>query len=229
MTDNSTNHLRSFGRKQGRAPKGIRQNAMESLMPYYAINLDIEKIGDISELFDKSYNSYAVEIGFGAGEHLYHQAKLNPDCGFIGCEPFLNGIANLMTQLQEEPLDNLRIWQEDARLLLEKLPENSINKAFILFPDPWPKLRHHKRRLVKHDLLDQLSHIMPSGSLLRMATDHHGYASWMLAQILSHSKFEWSANSQKDWQQAPSDWISTRYQQKALASDITTYIDSVRV
>ncbi len=221
--------IRSFGRKQGRTPKGLRQQAMEELLPAFSISNDIKPVSHIANLFDTPYSRYAIEIGFGAGEHLYHQAASNPDCGFIGCEPFLNGIGSLMAQIQENPMNNIRIWQEDARLLLKELPAKSIEKVFILFPDPWPKLRHHKRRLVKHDLLDQLAYIMKSGALLRMATDHHDYAAWMLAHLSSRTDFKWNAKNKHDWQQAPTDWISTRYQQKALASEVTTYLDYTRV
>lgn len=221
--------IRSFGRKQGRSPKGIRQEAMEAWLPKLSIAQDIGTIASLSSLFDRAYETFALEIGYGAGEHLYHQAQLHPQIGHIGCEPFLNGIGNLLASIHEKPVDNIRIWQEDARLLLAKLPTASLDKVFILFPDPWPKLRHHKRRIVKTDLLDELRRVMKPGAMLRMATDHHDYALWMLSHIMDHPHFEWTAKTPTDWQHAPKDWITTRYQQKALASDITTYIDAMRI
>ncbi len=224
---NST--IRSFGRKQGRAPKGERQVAMESLLPELSIDLNLSSLDTIEALFSKRFKHYAMEIGFGAGEHLHHQAASNPNWGFIGCEPFLNGVAGLLHQVKQRPIDNIRVWQEDARILLEKLPDRSIDNVFILFPDPWPKTKHHKRRLIKNDLLTELARVMKPSALLRMATDHHDYAAWMLAHILKHPSFLWNATNKRDWQTPPSDWVATRYQEKALASDITTYIDCTRV
>lgn len=224
-----TQTLRSFGRKQGRSPKGIRQEAIAHWLPRLEISQEIDAIEQMESLFEKPFDSYGLEIGYGAGEHLFHQATRHPDCGFIGCEPFLNGIGSLLAMIQESPVENIRIWQEDARILLEKLPNQCLDRVFILFPDPWPKIRHQKRRLVKKDLLDALARVMKPGALLRIATDHHDYANWMLAHLMPHHAFEWNASKASDWQTAPEDWVTTRYQQKALASDITTYIDCTRI
>lgn len=221
--------LRSFGRKQGRAPKGIRQDAMEALLPKLSIPLETTNITSLGSLFEKPYDHYALEIGYGAGEHLHFQASRSPEFGFIGCEPFLNGVGNLLATIDEKPVENIRIWQEDARLLLAQLPDACLQKVFILFPDPWPKTRHHKRRIVKNDLLNELARVMKPNALLRMATDHHDYAAWMLSHIMNHPQFNWDANTPADWQTPPKDWVLTRYQEKALASEITTYINATRI
>ncbi len=165
-----------------------------------------------------------LEIGFGGGEHLAHQAALHPEIGIIGCEPYINGIAGLLKHIDDHKLHNIRIYSEDARLLMERLPDASLERVFILYPDPWPKARHHKRRLISTEFLNALARVMKPGAELRLATDHADYCAWMLEHLLSHSAFEWTAKICDDWLNPPPDWISTRYEQKALAGR-PTYLD----
>jgi tRNA (guanine-N7-)-methyltransferase len=219
--------IRSFGRKQGRKPKGELHDAMEKLLPELEIKQD-QPITSLSKLFSFPHSYFAMEIGFGRGEHLYQQALSAPETGFIGCEPFLNGVAYLLYKIRRGGTGNIRIWHDDARILMDKIPNESLDKVFILFPDPWPKVRHSKRRLVNKELLNQLARIMKPGALLRIATDHDGYAAWSLAHILQHSCFEWRVTSKKDWKGMPENWVVTRYQKKALAGEVTTYIDCIR-
>lgn len=171
---------------------------------------------------------YWLEIGFGGGEHLAHQAGLHPDIGIIGCEPYIPGIAGLLSYISEHKVGNVRVYTDDARHLMERLPDACLSRVFILYPDPWPKARHHKRRLVSKPTLDALSRVMKPGSLLRLATDDADYATWMLEQLLPHPDFTWTAKGCDDWLKPPADWISTRYEQKALAGR-PTYLEFKRL
>jgi tRNA (guanine-N7-)-methyltransferase len=159
-----------------------------------------------------------LEIGFGAGEHLAHQAEQHPEIGFIGCEVFENGIARLLGDIAHRELANIRIFADDARLLLDCLMPASIGRVFILFPDPWPKERHHKRRLVARATLDRLGIVMQPGAELRLATDDPGYLVWMLEHVTAHPEFEWLARGPTDWRERPPDWPATRYEEKARAA-----------
>ncbi len=158
-----------------------------------------------------------MEIGFGGGEHLACQAKSHPEIGFIGCEPFINGVAKLLATIRDEELKNIRICDDDARPLLDAMSENSIDRAFLLYSDPWPKKRHHKRRFIIKENLDRLARVLKDGSELRFASDHMGFVSWALQYLLAHPSFAWQARSAKDWRVPPKDWVPTRYEEKALA------------
>ncbi|MHA1601228.1 MAG: tRNA (guanosine(46)-N7)-methyltransferase TrmB [Alphaproteobacteria bacterium] len=167
---------------------------------------------------DGSARPVWLEIGFGAGEHLAWQARTHPDVGMLGAEFFVNGIAQLLRRVDNEDLAAVRIFQGDARDLLEVLPAASIDRVFVLFPDPWPKVRHHKRRLIQPDTLAQLARITRDGAQLCLATDDMPYARWMLEQLTGHSDFAWLAEGPGDWRQRPGDWPPTRYEAKAEAS-----------
>ena len=156
-----------------------------------------------------------LEIGFGGGEHLVHQAVHNPDVGIIGCEPYINGVAMLLGKIRRSGVDNLRIYPGDARNLFDVLPEATIAKAFLLYPDPWPKTRHHRRRFVTAEHLAPLARIMRPGAEFRIATDIPDYVRQTMIE-LPKAGFEWCAQSPQDWRNAWDDWISTRYEQKAL-------------
>lgn len=174
---------------------------------------------------------YWLEIGFGSGEHLAHIASLYPNTGIIGCEPYLNGVAGLLKHIDDHRLNNVRIYADDARLLIDTLPDACITRAYILYPDPWPKARHKKRRLVNTALLDRLARIMPKGATLRLATDDDDYCTWMLEHLLPHPAFEWNATTSADWLTAPKDWTTTRYEQKkAFDRGLTpSYLNFTRI
>jgi tRNA (guanine-N7-)-methyltransferase len=159
---------------------------------------------------------FALEVGFGGGEHLAEQARRNPDTGFIGCEPFENGVAKLLTQVQASRLRNVRVVPDDARDILVRLPDASLSFVFVLFPDPWPKLRHHKRRFIQTRTLDQIHRLLKPGGELRIATDHTDYGQWALMHLMRDNRFEWAATRAADWRVRPADWVPTRYEQKAL-------------
>ena len=156
-----------------------------------------------------------LEIGFGGGEHLLWQAARNPLVTFIGCEPFEDGVVKVLTRIDEQKLGNIRLHMGDAREVLRWLPEASIDRAFILFPDPWPKKKHRKRRLVNAATLTLLARIMKPGAELRIGTDIGDYARTMLQAFREVPQFKWQAESPADWRIRPADWPETRYEQKA--------------
>ena len=156
----------------------------------------------------------ALEIGFGGGEHLLAQAIHNPQISFIGCEPYINGVAKLLTGIDQHHVKNIRLYAGDARLIIEALPDASLESVFILFPDPWPKARHNKRRLVNAETLKMLARVHKKGGRLLLATDHVDYSVWMLEVLLTCDDYEWTAKEQADWNTPPADWTQTKYQRK---------------
>ena len=156
-----------------------------------------------------------LEIGFGAGEHMVHQAALNPEVGMIGCEPFINGVAMLLGKIRQAGVENVAVHPGDARDLFDVLPDASIARAFLLYPDPWPKARHHRRRFVTPEHLEPLARVMAPGAVLRVATDIEDYVRQTLEQVPRHG-FRWLAERPRDWREPWGDWHSTRYEQKAL-------------
>ena len=174
----------------------------------------IERL-DPGALFADGARAVWLEIGFGAGEHLAWQARERPEIDFIGCEPFINGIARLLTDIDQAGLGNIRLFRDDARLLLAALPEASIERAFVLFPDPWPKTRHHKRRIIAPTTLPLLARVLADGAELRVATDDPSYKSWILRHVRASGSFDWMARVPSDWRSRPADWPPTRYEAKA--------------
>jgi tRNA (guanine-N7-)-methyltransferase len=188
------------------------------LLPRLAINLPDAGHLDLRALFGPARTSIWLEIGFGGGEHLAQLAEQHPQTGFIGCEVFENGIVKLLGEIERRQLDNIRIFADDARLIIAALPAASIDRVFILFPDPWPKRRQHKRRIVSRATLDGLAEVMTDNAELRLATDDGGYLSWMLERVTAHPAFEWLARRPADWRDRPLDWPPTRYERKARAA-----------
>ncbi|WP_299281141.1 tRNA (guanine(46)-N(7))-methyltransferase TrmB [uncultured Tateyamaria sp.] len=156
-----------------------------------------------------------LEVGFGGGEHLVHQAVSNPDVGIIGAEPYINGVAMLLGKIRRAGVSNLAVHPGDARDLMDVLPAASIARAFLLYPDPWPKARHHRRRFVTQEHLVPLARTMQPGAILRVATDIPDYVRQTLEEV-PQAGFEWLAEGPGDWRVPWEDWISTRYEQKAL-------------
>jgi tRNA (guanine-N7-)-methyltransferase len=188
------------------------------LLPRLAINVPASGQLDIAALFGNAHPSTWLEIGFGGGEHLAQMAEQHPQIGFIGCEVFENGIVKLLAQIERRRRDNIRIFPDDARFITAALPPASVGRVFILFPDPWPKRRQHKRRIVSRATLDTLAEIMTDDAELRMATDDAGYLCWILEHITAHPAFEWLARRPADWRERPPDWPPTRYEAKARAA-----------
>ena len=181
-------------------------------------------------LFDPPVKEVWMEIGFGAGEHLAHHARANPGIGFLGIEPFINGVANLLNTIEQEDLNNVRLFDDDVRLLLSNLVQNCLGKVFLLFPDPWPKKRHLKRRLISNTLLDQLSLKMLPRSQLRFASDDMCYVRHVLELVNNRKDFLWEPRYAEDWKSRPSDAIKTRYEAKAQrAGKPTIYLNFIKV
>lgn len=211
--------LVSYGRRKSRKLTLPKEALMEGLLPRIAIRFpnDSEYPQNQPNMLAQAFGKIWVEIGFGGGEHLAEQAAKNPDALLIGCEPYIDGVAKLLADVEARQLENVRVLAEDARLLLEELPEASVERVFILFPDPWPKVRHQKRRIVSQGTLDSVARVLKQGGELRLATDHVDYAEWMLEHILAHAAFEWQAERHTDWKTPPADWVPTRYEQKTRA------------
>ena len=163
-----------------------------------------------------------LEVGFGGGEHVVHQAAQNPGVGIIGCEPYINGVAMLLSKIKKANVPNLSIHPGDVRDLFDVLPDASISKAFLLYPDPWPKKRHHRRRFVTPEYLAPLARVLKPGSIFRIATDIPDYVRQALEEVPGQG-FEWLAETAEDWRQPWSDWLSTRYEQKALREGRTPH------
>ncbi len=157
-----------------------------------------------------------LEIGFGGGEHLVAQASARPDARFIGVEPFINGVASCLRHVEEANVANVRIHNGDARDVIARLPDASLDRVYILFPDPWPKVRHHKRRLIQPDFLGELARVMKPGAELRFATDWANYAAWALEHITRDARFIWFAESAADWRAPWPGHVTTRYEAKKL-------------
>jgi tRNA (guanine-N7-)-methyltransferase len=191
---------------------------VQGLLPRLAIELPAAGELHPAILFGPPSREIWLEIGFGSGEHLASQAAANPEIGLIGSEVFENGVARLLGEIERRRLVNIRLFVDDARRLLVALAPATIARIFILFPDPWPKARHHKRRIVSRDTLDQLARVMCVGAELRLATDDPGYCGWMLERLTGHPEFEWLARRPDDWRRRPDDWPATRYEEKALAA-----------
>ena len=207
---------RLFGRQKGHTLSPYRERLMAENLPSLRVPIDTATPANVSStLFDQSERPLWLEIGFGGGEHLVWQAIKNPDIGLIGCEPFLNGVAKVLGEIDRHELKNIRLHQDDARQVIDWLPEAQVDRCFILFPDPWPKKRHAKRRLVAPEFLSELARVMKPGAEFRFATDIADYVRTGLHAILTCGHFNWSAEMAADWRVRPADWPATRYEAKA--------------
>jgi len=212
----SERDLRSFGRRRGRRLSARQAGLLERALPRLAIPLSQSSPLQLDCLFTPPVTQVWLEIGFGGAEHLIWQARANPHIGLIGCEPFADGIVKALSAIEEANLGNVRIHADDARPLLRWLPDASIARTFILFPDPWPKKRHHKRRLISHATLAALARVMRPGAELRIATDIADYARSILLAVHQQQSFRWRAEAPADWRERGIDWPPTRYEHKAL-------------
>ena len=203
--------MRSFGRVNGRKLGQSQNRLIDELLPKMSLNID-KKITDISSLFDKKYDEIVVEIGFGKGEHFAEYAFKNPNIGFIGCEPYINGVANCLRLIEENQTDNVKIVHGDARLFFEALPKEVLQKVFILFPDPWPKTKHHKKRIITKNNLQLFSNAVKKGGTIEIATDHADYKIWIEDQLKDCKIFSDIEISDNE----PDDWVPTNYQKKAI-------------
>ncbi|MGI9403733.1 MAG: tRNA (guanosine(46)-N7)-methyltransferase TrmB [Hyphomicrobium sp.] len=213
--ERATAELRSFGRRRGRRLSAHQLSLLNDGLPRVSLDLAVAAPQSLASLFPTPICEVWLEAGFGGGEHLVWQARQNPHVGFIGCEPFEEGIVKVLAAIKEYALTNIRLYADDARPLLRWLPDRSLQRAFILFPDPWPKKRHVKRRLLARPLLELVARVMAPGGELRVATDIGDYARTILLNIRAQSAFEWRAGGPADWRKRGSDWPQTRYEAKA--------------
>ncbi len=206
-----------YGRRKGRKLRLGRRVLFDQRLPEIAVTIPAGGSKFFCDLFSGSYKEIWLEIGFGGGEHLAHQANSHPEIGFIGCEPYINGVAALLSLVEEAGLTNVRLFNDDARLLLGHLPENSISRVFVLFSDPWPKKRHNRRRFFNSENLGALSRLMTDSAHLRFASDDMSYIRWMLDTVYRHDDFTWQVTGPEDWRRRPYDACETRYEAKAIS------------
>lgn len=213
---NPQERLRWYGRRRGHKLRPRRQALVDNLLPRLRLEPAPEGASlDLAGLFPGPVSGIRLEVGFGAGEHLAAQAQIYPDAGFIGCEPFINGVASLLALIEEDGLTNIRIFDDDARELLPCLPEAGIGKVYVLYSDPWPKKRHQRRRFISDATLKMLARTMADGAELLVASDHMDYISGVLELMTRHADLSWQARSKRDWTEPPPDWVETRYEAKA--------------
>ncbi len=218
MNDNRRRFLPSFARTRVRGLKASHKHYLEDVLPRHAVTEHTDW-----EALTTSYEAIYFEIGFGAGEHLVNRAAELPGSLFIGAEVYDEGMARAVKKVDDLALSNVLLTQEDARLVLERLPDDYLDGVYILFPDPWPKTRHHKRRIVNPPLLTLLEATLRPGGFLQLATDHEGYLEWICVQMLQRKPFRFTARRPADWLNPPEGHITTRYQQKNKSGSDRSY------
>jgi tRNA (guanine-N7-)-methyltransferase len=217
-----------YGRRKGKALRPYQARLIDELLPRLSIDLATTE-RDLGALFGRPVTAVWLEIGFGGGEHLIRNAAENPDIGFIGCEPFINGVAKALGAIAAQGLANIRLHAGDAGDLIGWLPAASVGRVFLFFPDPWPKRRQRKRRFVSEENLAALARAMGCGAELRFATDIDDYSGWTLARILRSPDFVWPAEQSADWTHPWDGWRETRYEAKAnRAGRRAAYLTFVR-
>jgi tRNA (guanine-N7-)-methyltransferase len=217
-----------YGRRKGHRLRDHQAGLVEALLP--ALRVDIGRLsGDPRTLFGRPVEDVYLEIGFGGGEHLVHDMQRHPAIGFIGCEPFVNGMAKLLSAIEPIGTDTIRLYDGDALPLLERLPAGSLGRVDLFYPDPWPKRRHHKRRFVSDDSLAALARAVRPGGRFRFASDIDHYVGWTLARVLRSPDWDWTAQGPDDWRLPYEGWPGTRYEAKAKREGrVPSYLDMRR-
>lgn len=219
-----------YGRRKGHRLRPGRQRLLEELLPKLQVNLPEGGPLEPASLFAHRPERVWLEIGFGGGEHLAAQAAAHPEVGLIGCEPFISGVARLLSLIETQGLTNIRLFTDDARLLMQAFPDGCLERIFVLFPDPWPKTRHRKRRIVNPQTAAEFVRLLRVGGEVRLGTDDMGYARAMLLSLRARPQLQWQARRPADWRRRPPDWPITRYEGKALAAgQACVYLRFVRV
>ncbi|MBA5776088.1 tRNA (guanosine(46)-N7)-methyltransferase TrmB [Stappia sp. F7233] len=228
MTDHREGSF--FGRRKGK-PLRERQTAlMQTLLPRLKVDIAAPPPADLKSLFAADVAAVWLEVGFGGGEHFLHEAARLPDIGFIGVEPFVSGMAKAVAALDEAPLANARLFDDDAGKLLDWLPASSVDGVYQLYPDPWPKKRHWKRRFINPVNLDRYHRVMKPGAIFRFASDIDTYVDWTLRHMRDHPGFEWLAESAADWKTPWQPWSGTRYEEKAVGEGrVPRYLEFRRI
>ena len=205
-----------FGRRRGKTVKPRQAGQLERHLPDWIIDLSQPAPARIADLFDHAPERIVLEIGFGGGEHLLHRALERPETGFIGVEPFVNSMAKFVSAAADAGVANVRLYNDDATRLLDWLPAASLDGIDLLYPDPWPKKRHWKRRFVNGANLDRFARVLEPGAPFRFASDIDTYVNWTLQHIHAHPSFDWPARNASDWRDPYPGWPGTRYEAKAL-------------
>jgi tRNA (guanine-N7-)-methyltransferase len=216
--------LRSYGRLKTRTIKPRQAALMETLLP---------TLRPPAEPFDPralmpAAKEVWLEIGFGGGEHMAAQAARASDVLILGAEPFQNGVASALRHIDEGQLTNVRVLDGDARELMAHLPGACLTRIFVLFPDPWPKTRHNKRRIVQAETVAEFARLLKPGGQLRFASDWADYVDWSLLRIAANADFRWTGERAEDWRQPPADHITTRYEEKRLGDCVPVFLDFIR-
>jgi len=219
--------LRSFGRIKSRPIKPRQAALFDTLMPSVRLPLPAAGPVDVAALMPGASEIW-LEIGFGGGEHLAAQAARHPDALMVGCEPFINGVASALRHIEEGGLSNVRLHDDDARAVVEALPDACLDRVMILFPDPWHKARHNKRRLIQPEFAAELARVLKPGGRLRFVTDWKDYAGWALERLIATPGLVWLANEVADWRVAPEDHVVTRYEEKRLGDTNPIFLEFER-
>ena len=218
-----------FGRRKGKALRSGQARLIETLLPQLALDLSQPAAASLSELFPVPVDQTRLEIGFGGAEHLIARAEADPACGFIGVEPFLNGMAKALVAIEAKGLRNIRLHHADATELLVWLPAASLDRVDLLYPDPWPKRRHWKRRFVQDRSVEAIARVLKPGGIFRFASDIPDYVAWTLVRLLRCQDFEWTAQRADDWRKPWPDFRRTRYEAKAVREGRTPcYLEFAR-
>ncbi len=204
-----------FGRRKGHALRSHQAALFETLLPRLAIDVGAPPPRDLRVLFAQTAKDVRLEIGFGGAEHLIAAASADASVGFIGCEPFVNGMAKALAAIEARGLANIRLHHGDALVLLDWLPEASVGRIDMMYPDPWPKRRHWKRRFVQHENIARIARVLRGGGEFRFATDWPDYAAWTLERLTRAPDFTWTAERADDWRLPWPDFAGTRYEAKA--------------
>ena len=227
MTDqlNASGEFRLFGRAKGKPLSARQQALIDDFLP----GIDLPADGEIDPAqLAPDISTRNLEIGFGSGEHLIAQASLHPQSLYVGIEPFLNGVAKTLAGIEAGGLKNARIHRGDARDVLPRFTDQCFDRIFLLFPDPWHKKRHAKRRFIQQSTRDDFARILKPGGQLRVATDVKSYADHAMSELTGDDRFEWTANCAADWSRPPADHIRTRYETKNLGDCAPVFMDFIR-
>jgi tRNA (guanine-N7-)-methyltransferase len=208
-------HGSFFGRRKGHRLRAHQADLIEHLLPHLTLDIASRAPAGLTELFDDNIDDVRLEIGFGGGEHLVAEARAFPNIGFIGCEPYVNGMAKILTQIEAHNIGNIRLFAGDAAELLAWAPSQSMRRIDLIHPDPWPKRRHWKRRFVQDATVAAMARILKGGGEFRFVSDIDDYCAWTLWHLMRSPDFTWTAEHAADWQAPWPDYTMTRYGAKA--------------
>lgn len=220
-----------FGRRRGKSLRMGQVALTQTLLPRLKLDLQKEAPSNLGQIFDNAVEGVRLEIGFGGGEHLLHEMDRFPQIGFIGVEPFVNGMAKMLAGLndQDHRLQHIRLYDDDATALLDWLPSSSLDGIDLFYPDPWPKKKHWKRRFVSSKNLDRFARVLKTGAKFRFASDIDTYVNWTLYHCKQHDAFVWQASEPQDWKKPYEAWPGTRYEAKAfLQGRVATYLTFIK-